>query len=967
MTRSTYLRNLLFVFAFSILPAIVFAADLSSEVEQLDGHISAITLSNKLLKVRISERGAKLDSLKFLPQAQEYCSEQAATFAGLGKIRDVLYNNIETVSELYKLSLDDSIAGQLTVTANFKAQSGNLAGMEIIRKYTLFEDSSVVDCYVMLRSLQQDNSFQINLHNLFPTSQFSENINFYLPSKRGLAVFDYAAAKVRKLNLILDLQAPWCAFVDQNSGNGMAILFPELEQLEGIYVWGQNDGFTLETNYKNVQLKPIVAADEWEMRFQLMPLQNMKNLQQLDKNIALAAEKLPDKQIKIKLLSTSAGKGKLSAWQNKKKLIEQNVEFSDAAQLQTLSFTPEDINAAYEIKFDTANFSSSFNLAADFDKKKTIALAKELPKKELSGVTGFYYYFPELWLSDESPGEIAIGLRGNFPRHEELRCILDLPKGVNISWCGTKILAESEIEIDGKKYQRYELNSWRKATYYAALFLNLHLDNKFQEGSKLYLRAKWPGGEQSAQEIPIKKAPSMPDIGSGLKHFKLAVQHNTDKSGWPAFNKIGINSIIVNDWAPPLVLYDFKGKGYFLDRIKEIEDAGMFPLYGSPDPYVNIGRVLDKLEPFYTGGGTFFHPEKRVLPLDVDQAKAVDINGKQLKMPCPSYHGPLLDKAVDSLKCMIEYGFDHVVYDEEMWGNGTTLCFCDRCKNKFAEFLQKKYPNVTYVDPVEATLNPLKYANVEDAWWDFKTDQVAEIYRVLRETLETYSPKPGVKRQMWVWVDYSTTGKRYGAITNRLTDYNKLGKYADLLVPMIYTPNSADVGMTMKNGEALLEGSPGKIAGGLSANRTYEYYRVIANNLAPMDVYRYQILETFFNGGQAVIIWAHSSALRCAYDHYQIATAVRTIMPVEDILKFGKATKDIVANSNPRVNIRTYEYDGKIAVFVSNYNSETVKTKLTFPRKYKKAINTSTDEEFMISNGMEVEFSNNRAMVFLVD
>ena len=940
------------------------AQNLRFSLEKAGERVSAVTLENALLKVTIGDRGGRIDSLQVPSLQLEYCDDARQTFSGLGKIRDILFNNIETVTGRHVLTVDETLPGQLTVNAVYHAQTGNLAGMEVRRQYTLAADSALLTGRVLVKCHQQPANFQINLHNLFPVKPYAGAVFCYLPTRRGLAAFDHAAAKLQKMSLTLDPSAPWSAFADRSTGVGLALLLDNLEQLDGMYVWGQNDAFTLEANYKDVQLRPMAAADEWETSFRLLPLQGMQFLRQAGLNGAFGAERQQDR-IKVTFMAASPCRGTLTVWQGQQKLAETAADLTSAGQTAAVTWPTPENQAPCQVTFTTASFDVSMNLPLDFDRQGPIALEKKMPVREVTGVSGFYYYYPDIWLSDETAAELSFGLRGDFKKNDDFRFVLDLPAGVDMTYSRAEVLKESPVVIDGVSYARKEIVSFRKSEYFSAMRVNLRLGAGFQDGSKLYVRAQWQGGEQTPQVMTVRRAPSLPDIGAGLRHFKIGVESDAGKDAWPDYKRIGINTIMVSDWGPPLILYDYKGKDFFAERIGQIKAAGLFPIYGAGAPYCNIDRVMAKLDPYYTGAGTLYHPEETRPGLDLSRARAKDIHGQELHMPCPSYHGQLLAKAVDSLQSLIDYGFDHVCYDEEMWGGGNTLCFCEHCKTAFAAFLREKYPQLQYVDPAEATLKPNEHPAVNDAWWDFKTSLVAEIYRTLRQTLATYAVRPGVQRQLWVWVDSSVGEGRYGAITSRLTDYAKLGQYADLLLPMIYTPMAGDVGRVIAAGGKTLTGVHGKIAAGLSPNRTYEYYRVASNNLAPMDAIRQQLLENFFNGGQAAVIWAYRSSLRGAYDYQKIAQAVYMLLPVEEILLRGQPVDEVLC-SNPEVKVTAWKHGNALAVLVRNYDADSVKAKLTFPGTYSRVMDTLTRAETALGGGLDVSLSDNRVHVFLV-
>lgn len=937
------------------------------QVEERDGVIQAIVVENAVLRATISAAGGRVSSLVLKATGREYCDDAGQTFSGQAKIREVLFNNIETVTGLFALELTAAGPEEATVQAVYTARTGHLTGVRVTRTYRLRSDAAWLEGRVRLTCVERPSRFQLNLHNMFPLpAGDNSGMVYYLPTRRGLAVVSQVDAALRKMNLATDPGAPWCAFVDRQSGQGLALQFDDLAQLEGMFVWGQSRFFTLEANFKEVELRPVAAADEWETGFRLLPLHGLGGLTQVGPAGAFAVRREAGK-VALDFMAAMAMDGELSLWQGERQVAVGPRWQLAAGGLASLSWDlPADGSGEYTVRLRSAALDMAFPLPAAGDGTAAVALESKLPKKELSGVSGFYYYYPEVWLSTETPTELGLGLRGDFKRQKEFRCVLDLPAGVELQFARHEILRRSRVEHDGQPYERIELSSSRRSDYFSAMRLNLQLTDGFREPARILVRGQWENGEQVAQEIAVRRAPLLAEIGDGLRYFKIGVENDGGPESWPDFRRIGINAVMVSTWAPPLILYGYMGKDYFAERISQLRERGLFPIYGAGAPFCNIDRVLQKLEPYYSGAGTLYHPAEKVEPLDLAAVRAVDINGKPTHLPCPSLPKPLLDKAVDSLKSLIDYGFDHVCYDEEMWGNGNTLCYCERCKTGFAAFLQKRYPELAYVDPAVVTLEPARHAAVYDAWWDYKTDQVAELYRVLRETMETYAPRPGVKRQMWVWVDCSVGEGRYGAITNRLTDYAKLGRHADLLLPMIYTAEAADVArVTAAGGKALGE-APGRIGAGLSPNRTYEYYRIIGNNLAAPDAIREQLLEAFFHGGRVAVIWAYRSALRGAHDYAKIAQAVRMLQPVEEILWHGQPVAG-VSSSNAAVPVTAWSYQGKLAVLLRSRQPEAVRTRVTFPAGLRRAVNTLSGQEVALTGELDVSLSDDRMVVWLVE
>lgn len=216
----------------------------------------------------------------------------------------------------------------------------------------------------------------------------------------------------------------------------------------------------------------------------------------------------------------------------------------------------------------------------------------------------------------------------------------------------------------------------------------------------------------------------------------------------------------------------------------------------------------------------------------------------------------------------------------------------------------------------------------------------------------------GDDKRITVWTNSLVKENgRYGAITQRLTDYRKIGKYVDQLWPMYYTIDSGSVGELAKTIANMLKDRRAKVVMGLCPNRYYEYYRVHSGNFAKMDAVHQQILESCFEGAVGVVFWGHLGGLRGAHDYYQIAQAVKMLQPVEEIIARG--TRVELENSNPEVKVTAYKYKDRYAVFLRNYDRETVKTNLKLPGK---AVDTLTGS----SVGNNITLADKRTKVLLV-
>ena len=955
----------------SVLISISLASTAQVKIEQdsQDKQLNSITLENKLLQVKITRRGGRIISFFDKAAGRDLALADGSLFDGLCKSRDLLYNNVEPISANFKLEIAESTPEKAVVTASYTNSSGNLAGMKLVKTYCLEKDKAYLQVKDFLKCLDKKSRFQANAHNYLSLKSFTAaDTCFYLPSKRGMTVFDHANATQHRLNLVKDLAAPWVAVVDRKMKSGIALLADNPEQLESMFVWGESDKFTLEANFKVAQLAPVAAADEWEASYALIPINGLPSIAYVSNKAVLSATRSGE-AVTLRIYFPAAMEAaEIIVSAGDKELMRKKVAPA-AGSTTDATFNAPERTCDFSIKLLSDKHEISIPLSISSDKAAIVEPSHKWEQREVTGVNGFYYYYNELWLSDESWTDVSFGLQGDFSKKSDFRVALELPEGVDLADNTNAAIEKSAVTRQGKIYTRYVFAS-RRMTYFMEITLRLKVNKAFTDASSAYLKAVWRDGEQTPETICLRKIGELPRIGAGLKHLKISVTYCPEEATpWPDFQKYGVNHMIHTPWPTGIFLFAFKGNGYGLEAINGMADRHIEAAVECSAPFDQVDRVLAGENAYYKGAGTLFHPKESYEAVDLPAARAVDINGKSLgTVICPSYRGRYFEKILDNVKSAVEYGFDNINYDEETWGNGALICFCDRCRNKFQAFLKTDYPNLAYMEPTIFEKEPAKYPELDKAWWDFKTTQVADIYKAIRHTLNTYKPKAGVSRKLSVWVDASSGKGRYGAITGRLTDYAKIGEYADMLLPMIYTADAKAAGDSTAKAVEAVAGKTA-IGAGLAPNRAYEYFRVASNNLAGLDAARQQTVEVFFAGAKAAVFWAPSVCLRGANDYLKIAEAVKMIMPVEDILVNGR--KVAVESSNPDVSVTAYAHNGAIAVFARNYDRDTVKTSLRCPVKQNAVvIDTYGDKQVAElttdDNSFPVTFTQDRIRVFLI-
>ena len=484
------------------------------------------------------------------------------------------------------------------------------------------------------------------------------------------------------------------------------------------------------------------------------------------------------------------------------------------------------------------------------------------------------------------------------------------------------------------------------------------LPAEYTQGAFGAVQALWLGGEQKPFKFNLCQIADFPELKGRLKYFTLGMEYRRDTKIFP-IEKFGYNSIMIPRWEADYSSY--RGEGFYKEMIADLNKRGIRESQSFLGPF-RIMEIVAGNKTAQKEAEELFHPVTHKQKVDfsvlnardINDSIAIDIKNRTLACPAMVSRGNYMKKTLDIFKTAIDYGYNNFCVDEEHWTNGGTVCFCKNCNAEYEK--RVKAAGLPPVDmKVVARDGGDKYVKHYDIWWDMKTDQIAEIYRQIRELIDTYRPLPnGKKRVLMLWIDerVDLNNKYYSAITNRLTDHRKLAKYADELLPMCYEADARRVIATAKRCSKLIEGCRAKTVMGLSPNRSYEYHRVLSGNMAELNAFEQQILESFFNGATGVTTWALTAGFRGAYDFLNSINAVNRMLPIEEIVYFGKPVK--VSTDNPAVMVTALEYKGRIAVLLREYSSKDVAFKLILPPGVKSATDTFTGKKL---DSLQMKFS----------
>ena len=880
---------------------------------------SGITLENDYVMFEVVKRGGKIGKFVDKVSKQDLLGNDSGIYAGLGKVRDMFGNSLGMMIGARRLSVKSATPDKAEVEAVYSIRGGLIDGMEVVKTYTLSSNSPAVEFKELYRSKVKKNRFAINWHNRFAVKANSVDIVF----SSGKSSINLAQAITNRNNYMEKSNVDYLGWVNTDTKNGVVLRVNEKNMLENFYVWG-DELFSLEANFRDVSIQPTVGIDEWIISGTLTPFAGFGRIVAVNRDAVVSLSQADGKTFANVAIVRELGKGK--------------IKVSGAARDQVISgelkvgkvFKFELGSKACQIILDVANKESVITVPSAADLAVSGKIATKIDVRKTSGINGFYYYYPQMYVSEEIPAEVAFGLQGNFGKVKNFRLALALPPGLDVTYSVPKGSYTGEVKIKDKTYRQYEFKSFRTSSYSFNIPMDILANAKFKD-SDLYLWALWDGGSQTPERIQVKRVDKLPKIGKGLKRLYMGLNVTSRLAqDWkvPQYDKLGVNFIEYWEYNPQMSFLKPHPDNAFTPYIEDAKKKNIKSFIEVGTAYTRVGDAVRGY--MQEELGTLHYPVKSYEKIKLNDILAVDHNGKQVKMVCPSNRSRYYQKTLDTLRVYISYGFENIAFDEEAWSNGATICFCERCKGEFKKFLQKKYPDIKYQSPEITVTEPGKHKALENAWWDFKTDLIADLYRSYREEIDRFKNKSGQKRELFVWLSSSVGKGRYGAITDRLTDYRKMGKYIDWAIPMLYTDNSMQVGESSKFiANNVLTDTRAKLIMGLCPNRYYEYFRIEAQSMGTEAVVLEQILESVFNGARGVIFWSHRGCFRGALDFRNVAMAVKMLMPVEDILLDGKRVE--LAASNPAVTVTAFKLDSRYAVFLRNYETGKIRTTLNVP------------------------------------
>lgn len=428
-----------------------------------------------------------------------------------------------------------------------------------------------------------------------------------------------------------------------------------------------------------------------------------------------------------------------------------------------------------------------------------------------------------------------------------------------------------------------------------------------------YLWTEWEGGKQEPQVFAIETLKTE-EVIPPKRFLAGTALFGEEAVFWPDFcenyRKLGMNfidlwefpTILMADWQNPSATCASREPGLkeFVERCKK--------------EHLNIsGWVAAN----YSGlGGDWPAKTEEYL-----QSLAIDINGKThlRNLACPSYRGPGFEKLISSDAKLLDYGFTWLEFDDEEFTPGDdNVCFDQRCKDRFKGWLAKKYPDLEYMDPSIFERNAETYEKLHKAWWDFKSDMIAERYDIMTTRIG----------KQYIYLNYLS----YPSGCSKMYDYEKMANSMQYILPMLYhvisnkSPNwvgdETYLGWKQTKGKAKI----------VPAIGCYEANPEIARDRAAALSHelKYVILEAAASGGKGFIYWP-GRALD-GLDWKYMAEAIRIVGQIEDIVMEGTPSeKAVLADAPaPGVRVRCVQSDKGTVVMVSEYSDKALHLKVRY-------------------------------------
>lgn len=434
-------------------------------------------------------------------------------------------------------------------------------------------------------------------------------------------------------------------------------------------------------------------------------------------------------------------------------------------------------------------------------------------------------------------------------KREEHELAVDLPKGI---YPVPKSLYSSSqrIKIRSEDYDRYYSKYLTKYLFFESSLpygakKDIHLQRRIEEGRIL---EQWI----TLEVIEIEPAP-LP------KHLFTCVgwQRSDLYLIWPhflqAYRSFGLNtlSFAAADVSSPV-------PNPLLDTlIKSAKEQGLF-VVGNFSP-LNLNPSYIKRNPALR--------------------KAVDVTGKAFLFPCPlEYRDNILYGELSYLRRGISHGIYWYWFDSET-SYPKNICFCDVCRKRFKEIMQKEHSEVPYKDPLIFEKEPEKYPELHKLWLEAKERIGIEITSRFHEGLQkeldelSLDPSPEITIDFYGFVPD-------GRYDNQFLKFNALYRAGCVThaMPVCYNRSPLNVAEFISENKRMAPGVE------MIAWMPTRQIPDIGKDWESQSIKK-RLLALFANGGMGFSFQTMSGF--DGLDYKYLSEAMRMIVPVEEIIAGG--------------------------------------------------------------------------------
>ncbi len=853
-----------------------------------DKDTGAVTIENNFVKTVISPKGGNVvifeDKIKGINHT--VINDDHAGFGKLRIFENLSVDEFRNSEYAIKILKNDEDEVLLECACTAKKKDNPWCGFEIVKRYSLKTNENRLVTEWTINAHNNQGTLSPYMHNYL---RLREKSYAFVQGEKGLfceEIVSKTGACSQKI--VLNPKEPWGAIIAPGSQDGL-LGYDFSNHTKYIYFWMNEAAPTLEPLFNQMNFD---KDSSWYTKYIIAPIRGMASCHFATADYAGGFTKLNSESVLKFLPFVDMGNVNVKILQENKEI---NTFTFEAKVGETLSFP---VLLGDDLQFLTIEVSTTtgVNKHNIWASPLLVGQEKGIDKIAISAEEKKY---AKLFVPREkffvSPDAVTVGPFFDVENKLEstnkstVRLIIDVPAEVKLinpialyGACHDKI-TESDIEIKGKAYKRFELS---KLSFRNLVFVKTSLP--VGEKGIVFCQIKWDGGEDKVKEIPLEsvhipEAPFPKQLVTNIPGFGMTQSYVDAWSGfYDVMRRVGNNTI---SSAGSMVWGKDEGLKKFYDNAHE---KG-FTTFANFSPFSR-------------------HQKGQLYSEDIVNFCAVSLMDKTSQWPCPSYRGKAFQDYVKMIGRVAGLGTAMLCLDTEMW-SGADYCFCDRCMKRFEEFMAGSHQDKPYIDPHVFKKTPEKYPEYIKIWDDFKAMLGCELYKAIADEFQ-----------------------------KNIRQSNSSGSYALLTYSAFSPPN--EIYSEFLRGEDLLKA---KILSGISpsaytkgdANKVAEIVRGIRAYLGNADIFtwlsaggcipddeydavefRYTLLENFLNGAKGYLIlpWYGLDA----DDLREHAIAMNMLVPVEDIIA-GGTVMNFLNTSDNRVKICGLQKNNEKLVLLSEY------------------------------------------------